>query len=208
MPAPRLPADLIQSAKDVRVEDIAAARGGLNLRRSGAQLIGPCPLCGGTDRFAINTKKQVWHCRGCVKGGDGIKLVQHLDGLRFPQAVEHLAGIRSTDSEPPPRAHVQRQQTTPQVSYVYQLEDGTTPYLRVNRNEDKSFFQQCWNGSAMGQRRARSPEDTVSPARTGPIPGCSGPDLRRREGRGQRHGPWRVHRDNQLRWGQELVART
>jgi putative DNA primase/helicase len=146
MPTPRLPADVIERAKDVRLEDIAAARG-LKLKASGVERLGPCPLCGGTDRFAINTKKQVWHCRGCVKGGDGIKLVQHLDGLRFPQAVEHLAGIRSTDSEPPPRARAQRQQATPQVSYDYKLEDGT-PYLRVNRNEDKSFFQQCWNGSA------------------------------------------------------------
>ena len=137
---------MIERAKDVRVEDIAAARG-LKLRASGVERLGPCPLCGGTDRFALNVTKQLWNCRGCKKGGDGIKLVQHLDGLRFPQAVEHLAGIRPANSEPPPRALAQRRPTTPQVSYVYQLEDGS-PYLRVNRNADKSFFQQRWNGSA------------------------------------------------------------
>jgi phage/plasmid primase-like uncharacterized protein len=51
-------------------------------------------VCGGTDRFSINVKKQVWNCRGCGLGGDVIALVKHLDGAGFVTAVETLAGER------------------------------------------------------------------------------------------------------------------
>jgi hypothetical protein len=58
---------------------------------------GPCPICGGTDRFSINNAKGVWNCRQCGVGGDVIKLVQHLDGIDFIAACTTLAG------EPPPK---------------------------------------------------------------------------------------------------------
>jgi hypothetical protein len=35
-----------------------------------AEWAGPCPRCGGTDRVTVNTKRQIWHCRRCAKGGD------------------------------------------------------------------------------------------------------------------------------------------
>jgi hypothetical protein len=54
--------------------------------------VGPCPVCGGVDRFGINTRKQCWHCRGCQRGGDVISLVEHLDGVSFVEAVATLAG--------------------------------------------------------------------------------------------------------------------
>jgi hypothetical protein len=43
-------------------------RRGITLRPSGNERIGPCPRFGGTDRFAINTAKQIWNCRGCCGG--------------------------------------------------------------------------------------------------------------------------------------------
>jgi putative DNA primase/helicase len=61
---------------------------------------GPCPVCGGTDRFAINIRKQQWNCRGCRVGGGIIGLVQHLDGVGFRQAIETLTGERSFSSTP------------------------------------------------------------------------------------------------------------
>src|SRR5262249_34712135 len=72
------------------------ARRGLKLRRSGQELIGPCPACGGTDRFSINTRNQVSNCRG-FGGGDVIALVQHLDGCDFKAAVRTL-GIEERPS--------------------------------------------------------------------------------------------------------------
>jgi phage/plasmid primase-like uncharacterized protein len=53
---------------------------------------GPCPVCGGHDRFSVNIRKGVWYCRGCAKGGDVISLVRHITGGTFTNAVETLAG--------------------------------------------------------------------------------------------------------------------
>jgi putative DNA primase/helicase len=72
-------------------------RRGIALKRVGAEHVGPCPKCGGDDRFAINTAKGVWNCRGCGKGGDVIELVQHLDDVGFVGACAKLTG------SPPPK---------------------------------------------------------------------------------------------------------
>jgi hypothetical protein len=68
-----------EAARAVRIETMARDRG-LRLRRHGHELVGPCPRCGGQDRFAMHTGKQVWHCRGCNIGGNVIALVMHIDG--------------------------------------------------------------------------------------------------------------------------------
>jgi hypothetical protein len=89
---------VIDLAKSVRVEDEIARRGGLGLKRFGSELVGPCPQCGGRDRFAINVRKQIFLCRGCCVRGDIIALVQHLDGCFFKEAVQTLVG--ATDRKP------------------------------------------------------------------------------------------------------------
>jgi putative DNA primase/helicase len=67
------------------------ARRGIRLRGRGPEYWGPCLVCGeGTDRFSINTRKQVWNCRGCKTGGDVISLVQHIDGCDFATALRTL----------------------------------------------------------------------------------------------------------------------
>ena len=81
--------DWIAEARAVRIEDEIAGRG-IKLNGRGPERFGPCPKCGGTDRFAINTSKQIWNCRGCQRGGDVISLVQHLDGCTFDAAVAIL----------------------------------------------------------------------------------------------------------------------
>ncbi|MCW6509797.1 DUF7146 domain-containing protein [Lichenifustis flavocetrariae] len=69
------------------------------LKRSGSELVGPCPTCGGDDRFGVHPGRNVWNCRRCAIGGDAITLVQHLDGVDFLRAVEILL-----DEAPPPEA--------------------------------------------------------------------------------------------------------
>jgi putative DNA primase/helicase len=71
-------------------------RRGMQLRRAGRELIGSCPVCGGTDRFGVNIAKQIWNCRGCGRGGDVIDLVQHVDGVGFAAAIAELTGKSST----------------------------------------------------------------------------------------------------------------
>ena len=84
----------IALARSVPIEHVADER---SIRLRGrVERAGPCPVCGGTDRFAINIKKQVWNCRGCQKGGDVIALVRHLDGVDFRTAVQTLLGEAPT----------------------------------------------------------------------------------------------------------------
>jgi len=82
-----------EQARLVRIEDEAARRGFPLKRRQGRELVGPCPICrDGDDRFSVNVKNQLWHCRRCDAGGDVIKLVEMADRLGFREAVEKLAG--------------------------------------------------------------------------------------------------------------------
>jgi Protein of unknown function (DUF3631)/CHC2 zinc finger len=89
--------EIISRAKSVPIERIIEERQ-IKLRGH-IERVGPCPKCGGVDRFSINTKKQVWNCRGCDVGGDVIKLVEHLDDTNFTSAVQMFAG------EPPPKVN-------------------------------------------------------------------------------------------------------
>jgi Toprim domain/CHC2 zinc finger len=66
------------------------SRRGIKLSGRGPERYGPCPVCSGRDRFSINTKKNVWNCRGCARGGDVIALAMHLDGCDFATALRTL----------------------------------------------------------------------------------------------------------------------
>jgi CHC2 zinc finger/Toprim domain len=68
--------------------------------RGRVECVGPCPICGGTDRFSINVKKQVFNCRGCGVGGDVIGLVEHLEDRDFRSAVERLCGSPIDNRQP------------------------------------------------------------------------------------------------------------
>jgi hypothetical protein len=84
----------------VRIEDEIARRG-IKLRGRGPERCGPCPVCGGSDRFAINVVKQLWNCRRCVKGGDVIALVRHVDGVDFHAACRTLdVDVRPATARP------------------------------------------------------------------------------------------------------------
>lgn len=91
---------------DARKTDIAAmaTRLGARLRRSGRELIGPCPACGGTDRFSINPAKGVFHCRGSGRSGDVIELTAYVTGERFLAVCEIISGRPSPDHTPSDKA--------------------------------------------------------------------------------------------------------
>lgn len=86
-----------------------ADRQGWPLRRLGGELVGSCPVCGGSDRFAINPQRDVWNCRGCGVGGDVIFLVQHTEGLKFVAALEVLAGRSAAERRDPAEEARQRE---------------------------------------------------------------------------------------------------
>jgi hypothetical protein len=86
-----IPADLIDRARRTDILETASRFGKLK-RASSTEFCGPCPVCGGTDRFGVNTRKLIWNCRGCMKSGDVIALVQHVTGATFAEAIAKLTG--------------------------------------------------------------------------------------------------------------------
>lgn len=83
---------------------------GFTLKRAGAaELVGPCPACGGTDRFSINTKKRVFNCRG-GEGGGVVAMAMHAQGVPFVAACEAIL------NEPPPARASQYRAPDPAVA--------------------------------------------------------------------------------------------
>jgi AAA domain/CHC2 zinc finger len=151
-----------ERARSVPIESELERRG-IRLRREGRELIGPCPRCGGDDRFGVNTSKQVFNCRGCGAKGDVIDLVKFLDGCDFVRAVTTLAG------EPPAKANG-KAQAAPEprevcpVRYDYSDENGVLLF-QVGRVEyqypDGSFVLKD------GKRKKVFPQKRPDPDRPG-----------------------------------------
>lgn len=107
-----LPNTTIEQAKHVSV--VALAERYSQLRKvSSQEWAGPCPKCGGTDRFHV--KEDWWFCRQCnPKGGDSIDFLRWVQpGLSFADAVVQLTG--GTLPEATPR-QPERKQTSRQTS--------------------------------------------------------------------------------------------
>ena len=68
---------------------------GIELKRvattHGGEYAGPCPMCGGRDRFRVWPAKKDnqgggWWCRQCQKGGDLIQFFREADGMSYKEA--------------------------------------------------------------------------------------------------------------------------
>lgn len=64
----------------------------LRLKRCGKSLVGPCPACGGTDRFSVEERsgKALFQCRGCDPNG------RSQAGLDAFKKILQEAGLAST----------------------------------------------------------------------------------------------------------------
>jgi DNA primase len=140
----------VQRARAVPIENEIERRG-VTLRRVGLERVGACPKCGGDDRFSINTKKQVWNCRECEKGGDAIALAMHLDGSDFLLACETVTG------EPPPKPNGKAGSITVK-EYVYNDENGKPEFVAA-RLEDGTIKD--------GKRKKTFKQKRPDPARAG-----------------------------------------
>jgi DNA primase len=64
----------------VRLKKIATTRDG--------EFAGPCPFCGGRDRFRVQPQEGLWFCRQCSPDGrwqDAIAFVMRRDGVLFAE---------------------------------------------------------------------------------------------------------------------------
>jgi DNA primase len=86
-----IPAHLVEIARAADILAVAQRYAALK-RVATNEWAGPCPVCGGRDRFSVNMRKRLFNCRGGGGKGDVIALVMHVDGCSFSEAVERLAG--------------------------------------------------------------------------------------------------------------------
>lgn len=60
----------------------------------GGEWHGPCPWCGGKDRFHVWPEQDggrgTYWCRSCGKGGDAIQFLRDCDGMTFKEACDYL----------------------------------------------------------------------------------------------------------------------
>lgn len=90
--------DWVARAREADMLSVAT-RLGAKLKRAGREWVGPCPGCGGRDRFGINPQKRVFVCRGAA-GGDSITMVEHVLGYDFRGAVRRvLAAMQEATSQ-------------------------------------------------------------------------------------------------------------
>jgi phage/plasmid primase-like uncharacterized protein len=86
----------IDQGRAIRTESVLRERNILEkLKGCNGRFAGPCPVCGGTDRFGVDLRKGggLFNCRRCRRGGgDAISLVCFLDGCDFIEAVTTLVG--------------------------------------------------------------------------------------------------------------------
>ena len=89
---------------------------GLHLRQNGNGFAGPCPFCGGEDRFVCwpdQGRGGKWFCRRCEsetpgrsgRSGDAIDLLRELDGLSYQEACNQLDSTFSASTPPPGLSH-------------------------------------------------------------------------------------------------------
>lgn len=89
----------LSEAQALPIGDVAERLGLAGLKRAGREMVGPCPDCGGTDRFGVNLQKGLFQCRRCGIKGDGIALVQAVRRVDFRGALEFLCGSAEGVSE-------------------------------------------------------------------------------------------------------------
>src|SRR5580658_8708504 len=105
----RLPDEVVERIKrEISVQRLAEARG-IQLRRSGKELIGLCPFHKDTTpSLNIDPVKNVWQCKGaCGKSGSVIDWVMLAEGISVRHALELLCRdylpSATNATEPPPR---------------------------------------------------------------------------------------------------------
>jgi hypothetical protein len=151
-------------AKARAADILAEARARLTLKsaRGGAELVGPCPKCGGTDRFVVTStaKKKLFRCRGCDKSGDVIDLIMFLDGCTVERAIEIITGEGPPKPEAKPKP-LSGDGWTTLATYVYRNADGQ-PYLRVRKcldeNGEKQYPQSHWDGKRWLKGKPQGPK--------------------------------------------------
>ena len=128
----------LAEAKLIPIADVAERLGVGGLRRTGAEMVGPCPVCGGRDRFGINVQSGVFLCRKCDRGGDGLELVRFVLACDFRAALAHLVGERDVQLDPAEAARRKRE--------AEEKRRRSDAYAAEKREEARRDGYRIWQG--------------------------------------------------------------
>ncbi len=131
-----------EAAKAIPILEVAHRLGIGGLRRAGVEHVGPCPVCGGRDRFGINPPRGVFVCRVCDAGGDGLALVQHVLACDFPTALDYLLGEAEAAPDP---AEVARRKAAAEAAERKQREAEAAARARAIRDA-----REIWHAAQPG----------------------------------------------------------
>ncbi|MFK5926432.1 MAG: CHC2 zinc finger domain-containing protein [Desulfuromusa sp.] len=59
-------------------------------KKTAKEWAGPCPGCGGTDRFLVWPERAAFFCRGCQRSGDALQFLREFENKSCPDAHETL----------------------------------------------------------------------------------------------------------------------
>jgi len=121
---------------------------------SGGELAGPCPFCGGKDRFRVWPDKGRYWCRQCGARGDEIQLLRDLHSLSFAEACEK-AGRR-----PAPERGAARRTKTPGAPDWKPKAIDLPPVAWMSRA--RAFLDVCEPGGDYAASRGLTPQTVTS----------------------------------------------
>lgn len=155
--------DAVEIKTAVNLVDLV--QGDTTLRRvSGDEHAGPCPKCGGTDRFHVTPSW--WFCRQCHElRGDAIAYLSWRDGIDFVQACERLGGKAALEG---PRT-MRTQQSAANSVPVREIEPPGEAWQAMGRAYATWAQEKLWHdGEALDYLRGRGlSDDTITAAGLG-----------------------------------------
>lgn len=161
-----LPDHIVTQARATDLTELAQ-RYGLELRKESAtSMCGPCPKCGGSDRWWVKDNR--YKCRQCSASGDAIAFVQEREGCGFLEAVSMLTGY-AVEGKPAQRQSTPRIQNLPPVKPKRRPPDTagmteianaanhalfTDPYAEAGRQYliDRGIEAHCWQQFNLGYK--------------------------------------------------------
>lgn len=154
------------------VDLVEIASNDTTLKQSGAWWVGPCPICGGRDRFNVQAGR--WFCRGCERAGrmtgygDALLYVALRDGLdlRKRADLERAAGALGGATASPVAERPKRKQRAP-APYTPPPADWQAAARRLVESSAAALWAESGR-RALDWLRARGLTDsTISAARLG-----------------------------------------
>ena len=87
---PKIPEKTITQIKETIGLVTLCRNRGIKLKKTGNNYVGRCPFHQEESAsFVVTPETNLFHCFGCGKSGNVIQLVQLLDEISFPEAVQN-----------------------------------------------------------------------------------------------------------------------